>query len=257
MESLETAAPSEVIGKGSAKIIAIHGWMGDHRLFEPTFPLWDRDLVSVAFMDCRGYGRRGDVGGTFTVEEIADDVRAAAHSLGWARYHVIGHSMAGMSAQLLAAEAADEIVSAILVASVPASGAIITEEQRALLRDAIIDPGARKALIDVNTGRTKDDGWLAALRDLSVSGTKGDVLEAYMASWTGTDLSKRVEGTNKPMLALLGELDPGASADRIKTSVGSWFSKLDIVPLPETGHYPMYERPREFVDLVTRAVTHS
>ena len=114
-----------------------------------------------------------------------------------------------------------------------------------------------KALIDVNTGRTKDDGWLAALRDLSVSGTKGDVLEAYMASWTGTDLSKRVEGTNTPMLALLGELDPGASADRTKASVGSWFSKLDIVPLPETGHYPMYERPREFVDLVTRAVTHS
>ena len=108
MRSFQKVNPSTVIGEGPIKIIAVHGWMGDHRLFEPTFPLWDRDLVSIAFLDCRGYGRRRDVRGQLTVEEIADDVRALASTLGWTRYHVIGHSMAGMSAQLLVAEAGDD-----------------------------------------------------------------------------------------------------------------------------------------------------
>ncbi|WP_164780614.1 alpha/beta hydrolase [Mesorhizobium sp. M7A.F.Ca.US.011.01.1.1] len=104
--------------------------------------------------------------------------------------------------------------------------------------------------IDVNTGRTKSDDWLSALRDLSVAGTNRNALEAYMASWTGTDLSARVSGTETHAHAILGELDLGASKTKIEETVGSWFKNLTVNEMLETGHYPMYERPAEFVGTV-------
>ncbi|RUM20484.1 alpha/beta hydrolase [Rhizobium vallis] len=244
--------PSRVIGEGSIKVIALHGWMGDHRLYAPTFPLWDRSKFTVAFMDCRGYGQRLDEKGQYTIEEVARDVRGLAKALGWQKYHVIGHSMTGMTVQRLTVDAADDVQSVLMVAALPASGAKITEERRKLLQDAINDPEVRKTLIDVNTGHTKQDEWLEELRDTSLAGTSERPLVAYMASWTGTDFSSEVLGNNTPVFVVIGANDPGSSREKTQQTVGTWYENVEVEVLTDAGHYPMYETPDAFVKLVSR-----
>jgi len=225
--------------------------MGDHRLFEPTYPFWDRRKYTVAFIDCRGYGGRLSQSGLFSIEEIASDIRRVCGSLGWQKYHVIGHSMAGMAVQRLTIDAKEEIASAILVASVPASGAKISFERRQLLLDAIKDADARKRLIDANTGGKKSDDWLNRLCNLSCAGTQASVLAGYMASWTETDFSAEMHELETPVFSLLGANDPGASETRTRETIGKWYKSSTVAILPDVGHYPMYEAPRQF----TRAVS--
>ncbi|MHC2297939.1 alpha/beta fold hydrolase [Rhizobium mongolense] len=251
MISATNARPAKVIGEGSIRVIALHGWMGDHRLFEPTFPYWDRQKFTVAFLDCRGYGTRSGEMGEYTVEEVAHDVRDLARSLGWSRYHVIGHSMTGMTAQRLTVDVPEEVQSIILVAALPASGAKITDERRQLLLDAVGDGQVRKKLIDVNTGHTRAPEWLGGLRDLSLAGTSPKPLLAYMSSWTGTDFSREVVGNKTPVLAVLGGKDPGTSVERTHETVGTWYGTVAVKVLVDAGHYPMYEVPEQFVELVS------
>ncbi len=242
----EKVEPSKIIGNGPTRLIAVAGWMGDHRLFEPMEPFIDRERFTVALLDARGYGARRDADGPYTVGRIAGDMLACADGLGWDRFHLLGHSMAGMSAQRVLADAPDRIESAILVAPVPASGARIDADRRNLLVAATTDAEARKRLIDANTGRVQSDAWLSTLRDVSVAGTRPDVLQAYMLSWTGPGFEEEIGDVRVPVHVVIGRLDPGASETRLRDSIGVWFGEVEFTVLDDCGHYPMWERPEQF-----------
>ena len=45
------------LGDGPTRVIALHGWFGNHRAFAPLWPYLDGVRFSYVFMDYRGYGR--------------------------------------------------------------------------------------------------------------------------------------------------------------------------------------------------------
>lgn len=245
---------TRVVGDGPTKIIAVHGWMGDHRLFDPLCDLIDGTRLSIAFPDCRGYGARADVAGAMTIEEIAGDVRALAARLGWDRYHVLGHSMAGMAAQRLLLDA-PEVASAMLLAPVPASGARIDDARRTLLAAALTDPERRLALIDVNTGGVRPAEWLRAVRDLSLEGTRARAMMAYMASWTGPGFAEELaDRVLAPVTVMIGERDPGTPEARVRETYGALLPHARVEVLPQTGHYAMQENPELLLAAMERAI---
>jgi pimeloyl-ACP methyl ester carboxylesterase len=237
-------------GHGPVRVVAVTGWMADHRLFRPCLPWVDPERFDVALLDARGYGTRRDATGPQTVEGIAEDVLACAASLGWERFHVIGHSMAGMAAQRLLIDAPERILSAILLAPVPASGARIDADRRRLLEAAIRDPAARLRLIDANTGGVRPAEWSAELCELSLSGTRPDVLAAYMDSWTGPGFAGELRPVDTPVRVIIGDLDPGASEERLRETIGAWFADFDLRVVAGCGHYPMWEAPERLVALL-------
>ncbi|MBM2715127.1 alpha/beta hydrolase [Mesorhizobium caraganae] len=236
-------APARVVGKGPTRIIAVTGWMGDHHLFDPFVPSIDPTRFSFALLDARGYGTRIRSDGPYTVEQIADDIIACANGLGWDRIHVVGHSMAGMSAQRLLVDATDRISSVVLLAPVPASGAKIDEQRRRMLLSAIHVPEARQKLINANTGGVRSDEWVADLCSTSISGTRPDVLEAYMSSWTGPGFAEEIGPVSVPVRVIIGEMDPGAVPQRLRETIGAWFPNFELQVLKGCGHYPMWEEP--------------
>ncbi|MDX7952569.1 alpha/beta hydrolase [Lichenihabitans sp. Uapishka_5] len=242
--------PTLVVGHGPIRVVVAHGWMGDHHLFDDMLPLIDEDRFSFAFFDCRGYGIRADAQGGMTVEDVARDVVTCADAQGWHDFHVLGHSMGAMAAQRLMVDHPDRLRSAILVAPVPASGAKIDDARRSLLREAMASRPARRNLIDVNTGRIRDDGWLDRLLDMSISSTTPACLEAYMASWTGTDFAAEAMGNATPVVVVIGELDPGAPVERIQASVMASYPNAQMVRIEGCGHYPMLEDPERLYQAV-------
>jgi len=244
--------PASIVGHGAIRVIAVHGWLGGSELFAPAFPLIDTARYSCAFLDCRGYGERLLDAGPFTIEAIAEDVLAVADQLSWDRFHVMGHSMGGMVAQRLMVDAPGRIESAVLIAPVPASGAKIDERRRHLLLRAIVDPAARRELIDVNTGRVRDRQWLDAVLELSLRSTRREALEGYMAAWTGTDFAAEFAGGNVPSVVICGELDPGISPQLMRDTILRWSPAADLVVMSGVGHYPMREDPVEFWRVVSQ-----
>lgn len=243
-------SPQRVVGAGPTKIIAIHGWMGDHHLFDPFLDAIDRDRFTCAVFDCRGYGGRRDEPGDMTVEAIARDTVALADALGWQKFHCLGHSMGGMAAQRLMVDSPDRLRSTILVASVPASGAKINEERRELLLGAIADPAARRRLIDINTGGKLEAAVLDHILGISLAGTEGPALRTYMASWTGTDFAAEAKGSELPVLVIVGGRDPGATRAAAMSALQPLYPRAVLEEIAGSGHYPMQEAPAVLAALI-------
>ncbi|TMJ51460.1 MAG: alpha/beta hydrolase [Alphaproteobacteria bacterium] len=111
----------KAIGNGPTKVVVIHGWFWDHRVFTPIFDCLDTTRYTYAFIDIRGYGNSRDVSGAYTIGEVAADAIALADALGWHEFHVAGHSMGGKAAQKVAMDAPARVRSVVAVTPVPAS----------------------------------------------------------------------------------------------------------------------------------------
>src|SRR5260221_244306 len=99
----------EVRGEGRRKVLVLHGWVGDHSIWRPTYPFLDEEAFSYAFMDYRGYGLSRTIAGDHSIAEIAMDAVGLADTLGWGHFSVIGHSMGGMAAQRVALDCGSRV----------------------------------------------------------------------------------------------------------------------------------------------------
>src|SRR5258708_23215237 len=105
----------KTIGNGPTKVVVIHGWFWDHRVFTPIFDCLDPASYTYAFVDIRGYGNSRSVSGEYTIGEVAADAIALADQLGWREFHVVGHSMGCKAAQNAGIDAVSRVKSVVAV----------------------------------------------------------------------------------------------------------------------------------------------
>jgi pimeloyl-ACP methyl ester carboxylesterase len=67
----------QTIGNGPIKVLVIHGWFWDHRVFTPIFDCLDTVKYTHAFLDIRGYGNSRDVALTLIGDSVGNRVPKA------------------------------------------------------------------------------------------------------------------------------------------------------------------------------------
>lgn len=90
-------------GADGERVIALHGWLDNALSFAWMLPHIER--FDVVCLDFPGHGEsppRPDAA-RYHFDDYVFDVLAAADALGWARFHLIGHSLGGAVASVLAA----------------------------------------------------------------------------------------------------------------------------------------------------------
>jgi pimeloyl-ACP methyl ester carboxylesterase len=238
-----------LVGEGAHKVIGLHGWLGDSRIFEPVWPFLNRDAFTYAFMDYRGYGQSASLAGEYTLAEIAADVLALADGLGWDRFSVIGHSMGGMAIQWLAALAPERLIGMTGITPVPASGFPMDAETEALFRGAKTDAACRQAILMHTTGNRLTPAFGRVMTERSFAQTTPDAVDAYLTAWSQTDFSDRVKGLSVPFQVLVGAHDPAVTELLMRDTIAQWFPNADVTVIPNAGHYPMLETPLALVSL--------
>lgn len=81
--------------EGKQTVFLVHGWPGDHTLFEyqlNTLPKLGYRCVAI---DCRGFGRSDRPWGGYGYDRLADDVRAVIDTLKLQNIVLCGHSTGG------------------------------------------------------------------------------------------------------------------------------------------------------------------
>jgi pimeloyl-ACP methyl ester carboxylesterase len=211
-------------------------------------PALDPEQYTFAFLACRGYGVSRDLGGAYTIEEIGTDAVSLVDSLGWERFHVVGHSMGGMAAQWLCVVAARRVKSAVLVNPVPASGFPMDAQTWELFSGAATSAANRAAIIATTTGNRHNAAWLRSMVAASLENSTKEAFAAHLTAWAKTDFADRMTGLRVPMLVIAGEHDLAVTPQVLQMTILQWVPDATLSVIRNAGHYPMNETPIDLAD---------
>lgn len=155
---------------GGPRLLALHGWLDNAASFLPLAPeLRDFDL---AFLDLPGHGASAhrQPGHDYAFADWIHDALDALDALGWERAHLLGHSLGGAIASLVAAAAPERVLKLALIEALgPLAGRPEDAGQR--LRQAV---AARRAFDRGRPPRVIADLEQAIAARLAVSDMSAD-----------------------------------------------------------------------------------
>lgn len=234
----------ELLGSGTDGVILMHDFYGCRDTWAFARNFFDTRNFTYAFAEVRGYGGSRNLPGEYTPAEAAADVLALADNLGWARFHVVGHSMSGMLAQRVVLDGGDRILSAVLNTPVAASGLSFSPEGFAIIEGSIEDNALLAQAFDALTGERLCREWLKfKMRQTRATRLK-QAQAGYLKSLTEQGFLEQVRGNETPMLVIIGEYDmePFTEATA-KTTFLDWYPNAEIALCRNAGHYPQQEAP--------------
>jgi pimeloyl-ACP methyl ester carboxylesterase len=236
-------------GNGPIRVLVLHDWLGDHGNYEALMPCLDGQAFSYVFMDARGYGLSRDMEGEYSVQELARDGFALADHLGWARFHVMGHSMTGMVTQRMAADAPARILGAVAVCPVSAAGNRLDPQALAFFASTAQDDAALRRLFQfVTPGLSR--AWIDAKLRRNREAVAPHCRARYLDMLVTADFADQVQGLQTPFLVVIGDRDPGLDAAAMERSFLAWHPNARLQVMPHCGHYPMQECPPFFAAVI-------
>lgn len=243
----------EILGTGLSKVIVLHDWLGDRGNYDPVLPYLNKERYTYALLDVRGYGGSINIKGQFTSQEISDDVLFLADTLGWSKFHIIGHSMTGMAVQRVAVNAPGRVLSMLATTPVSAGGLQTDSDTRAFLEGAATKPEITSSAVLALTGKRLSSDWVAFKTDRAFTTSTKEARLKYLDMFDRENFSDAVKGQELPVTVILGEHDlPFFQPDYIATTFGKSFPNLTVESISDAGHYPMQEVPAYYATLLTK-----
>jgi pimeloyl-ACP methyl ester carboxylesterase len=243
-------------GNGPVRVVFVHGWFWDHRIFSRIFREMDGLRFTYATFDIRGYGKSRNLSGNYTVEEIAADAITVANDLGWENFHVLGHSMGGKAAQKLAIGNPERVQSIVAVTPVPASALPFDQSIRALFDNACEDDTSAASIISRSVSNRISARWIDDLVRYTRETASPEAFRKYMHSFIDDDFSNEASRLTARMLVLSGEHDAGLPDDMVRFVYGQLYPHAAIEAITNAGHYPMLETPLYFASRIERFFDH-
>jgi len=131
------------------KVLALHGWLDNAASFDRLAPLLCEHFHIVA-LDLPGHGRSDwrAPGAWYHYVDYLADVLAAANTLGWERFSLLGHSLGGAVASVLAAACPSRIEQLLLIEALgplasDASVSLTLLQKSVAERSGVIDKSLR------------------------------------------------------------------------------------------------------------------
>lgn len=120
---------------GAPRVLALHGWLDNAASFVPLSP--HLPGIDLAAIDLPGHGASAHLppAADYLLVAFARAAFAAADALGWERFALLGHSLGGVVASVMAAAQPQRVERLLLI---EALGALTEHEERTTqrLRDA-------------------------------------------------------------------------------------------------------------------------
>ncbi|MCU1452777.1 MAG: putative hydrolase or acyltransferase of alpha/beta superfamily [Acidimicrobiales bacterium] len=244
-------------GVGGSPLLLLHGFTGAKEDFGDWLdPLADRGFHVVA-PDLRGHGDSvaPAAESAYSLDEIAADVLALADDLGWPRCALLGHSMGGMVAQVVALAAPGRVERLVLMDTHHGPVPGIEPEVHALGLSIVREQGiaglmqAIAAMPDSGVGSTDADRRVRAARPGYVEFGERKLRACSPAMWSALstelvsrrDLLDDLRTLPMPTLVLVGDQDePFLPASR---RMAAAIPHAQLAVLPDAGHSPQFEAP--------------
>lgn len=193
-------------------------------------------------LDQRGWGSSKSLDGRYDLNAMADDVEDVVATLEIEHVILVGHSMGGKVAQIVAARNAPFLAGLVLVAPAPPRAMPVPAEQRAgMLTSYQSREGVEQAL-HILAGRALTE----AERDAVIADTLAGALDAKK-EWTERGMVAEVGGTleafSGPVGIVVGQNDSVEPQDRVRAIFGELFPAAEMTIATGAGHLLPIEAP--------------
>jgi 3-oxoadipate enol-lactonase len=230
----------DVAGEGPW-IVLSHSLACDRTMWDEQMAMLTRRFRVLRY-DTRGHGQSSAPPGPYTLDLLADDLKALLAHLGIERTHFAGLSMGGMIGQTFEIKYPGIFQTLVLcdtTSAYPASAAPIWNER---IRTARTEGMA--ALVDSTLAR-----WFTQpFRD-----RRADVMQRFAALISSTPVEGYVGcsqalvriNVRVPALVIVGEHDPGTPVAMAR-AIHEHLSGSELAVLPDAAHIANVEQPEAF-----------
>lgn len=252
-------------GSGGRPLLLVHGFTGAKEDFRDAVgPLAAAGHWVVA-PDLRGHGSSTHVPGedAYLLDRFADDVLALARTLGWERFDLLGHSMGGMVAQVVALRRPEAVSRLVLMDTGPGPIDGVDVDQEILdvgielcrqdgiaavlavqkMGDAPLETPAHRRMVEEVPGWVEfedakmlacsPDMWCSVIRQLTTVPDRSDALRSL----------------HVPTLVVVGDQDrPFIPASE---AMAAALPDARLVVIPDAGHSPQFEHPEAWFRAVS------
>lgn len=249
---------------GAAPLLMVHGWLSYRGVWQQTIEALGDHYYCLA-LDLLGFGESDKpADADYSIQAQGQRVLELADCLGWDRFTLVGHSMGGQIALCIASTLAPERVTQLVNVAGVVSGRLTPTIERVNYRFIALGavfPGiytlwrrlSRYDWFTYSTFKTwfyrmeslPLDRWA---QDRYMAFQPGIQIPAYKAGQAihNLDLTPYLERIKAPVLTIFGRQDgvvPVSDGYLVEQHV----PHSELALIDECGHFPMYEKPREYL----------
>jgi pimeloyl-ACP methyl ester carboxylesterase len=230
-------------------IVFLHYWGGSSRTWDGVVDALAGQYRTIA-TDHRGWGESDAPVEGYAIADLANDAQGVIEALNLSRYVLVGHSMGGKVAQLLASRRLPGLVGVVLVAPSPPSPTILPDEQRAAMSHAYDSRESVEWVLDnVLTANVLPPAQRERVIEDSLRGApqaKTEWLDVAMRE----DITADVAAIDVPVVVIAGEQDQVDHVDTLRQELLPRIAGAQMHVLRGTGHLSPLEVPDALAALI-------
>jgi len=239
----------EDLGTNAPALVFLHYWGGSSRTWRHVIQALTPAFRCIA-IDQRGWGQSDKPPGAYTLDALADDAQGLIDSLDLGHYILVGHSMGGKVAQLLASRHPAGLAGLVLVAPSPPSPMNMPLEVRQSMVKAYDSRESILATIQqvLAASPLQPDDLETVVQD-SLQGAP-----AAKAAWplaaSQEDISAQAALIHVPTLVISGEKDRVDPPAVLQQELMTRIPHATLHILPGIGHLSPLEAPGDLSALM-------
>ena len=236
-------------GSGEHALVFLHFWGGSSREWSSVVEGLSARFHCVA-LDARGSGASDAPSSGYRIADLADDVEGVIAALKLESYVLVGHSMGGKTAQLLASRRPGGLKGLALVASSPPTPMATSPQHRDQLRKAYASRDAvHWGLNNVLTASPISDKDREILVTDALQISPG-LRDGWIDLGSQEDQSSEVAKVDVPVVVIAGDADKVDPLEVVKAHILPAFRNPETHLLKNKGHLLPIEAPRELVEIL-------
>lgn len=236
-------------GSGDLAIVFLHYYGGSCRTWKYVTTPLAKTFRTIA-LDNRGWGESDAPKEGYSLADHAEDTLGVVEALGLGRYILVGHSMGGKVAQLLASQQPDGLIGLILVGSSMPTPLVVSPEMRERMLTAYANrENVEMAIDQVLTAKPLQPADREQVIADSLRGAP-PAKEAWPVSSSQEDISDVVSNISVPTLVISCELDRVDSVETTKSELVPRIPGAVLEVLAGTGHLAPLESPTDLIRLI-------
>lgn len=236
-------------GAGDPALVFLHYWGGSSGTWRHVATRLAASHRTIA-LDHRGWGASDAPAAGYALADFADDAAGVIRALDLRRYVLVGHSMGGKVAQLLASRRPAGLIGLALVASAPPSPLALPAQAREMMAEAYETRASVEATIDgVLTAKPLAPDDREQVISDSLRGAPA-AKAAWPASASQEDIRAAVAEIAVPVMVVAGEQDRVDTLEAVRSDLLPHLPAAVLHVLPGTGHLAPLEAPDDLARLI-------